>query len=121
MTLLELAERCEQATGPDRELNYHIAKALGFVHETDRGPLFLHNGKPGSWSPLRYTASLDAAMLLVPEGMDWFKERGLYAPNIAVIQGPICAFAGETDSFILALCAAALRARANHLDDGGEK
>jgi len=37
MTLLELAERCEQATGPDRELDVEIpAKRLtaGWAHPT---------------------------------------------------------------------------------------
>jgi hypothetical protein len=57
--LLELASRCEKATGPDRELDLAIALAVGDETwaEPDRAKLY-------------YTASLDAAMSLylrVPE------------------------------------------------------
>ena len=56
--MADLAERCEQATGPDRELDYAIADSvLGTVKPPYR------RGRCD-----RYTASLDAAMSLVPEG-----------------------------------------------------
>ena len=58
VALLQLAERCENATGPDRELDCDIhAKLVGAPHR---------HQIPSTW-PL-YTASLDAAMQLVPEG-----------------------------------------------------
>lgn len=58
-TLEALAVRCEQATGPVVVLDDAIAK---LIHELD--------GR--MWSGLRpYTASLDAAMSLVPEGWRW--------------------------------------------------
>lgn len=72
MTILnELAERCEKATGPCRELDKDIAIALGaHTVQIDRGGrgmmLFADSGGP---LPL-WTASLDAAMTLylrVPE------------------------------------------------------
>lgn len=57
--LLALAERVEALTGPDRETDYRIAKwrsgAKGSHLKIEQVP------------PL-YTASLDAAMTLVPEG-----------------------------------------------------
>lgn len=74
--LLELAERCEQAAGPDRELDFAIFIALnpglrqyvrgrgGLVHpmdSTDQRIMANH-------IPPRYATSLDAAMSLVPEG-----------------------------------------------------
>lgn len=52
--LLELAERCKRATGPDSELGLAISEACEM--ET---PHFCP------------TASLDAAMTLVPEGCVW--------------------------------------------------
>ena len=77
--LLKLAERCERATGPARELDATIAaltsgdQAARVVRPSE-GSIFSH--KPGWWSDgateshlsLAYTASLDAAMTLVPEG-----------------------------------------------------
>jgi hypothetical protein len=134
-SLIALAARVEAATGPDRELDLAISVAIDY-RDVFNGPLYkpyagdwrwgaggdeiehwTSSGKrdgfldPAQFVP-RWTASLDAAMTLVPEGMQWFKERGAYVPNIAVIQGPTCSFVGETDStFALALCAAALRAR----------
>ena len=56
--LLKLAERVEAATGPDRELDREIA------HVLLSWPLRWIPGNR-SW---QFTASLDAAMTLVPEG-----------------------------------------------------
>jgi len=47
--LVELAERCEKATDDSFDLNHMIARALGVASEP-------------------FTASLDEAMTLVPEG-----------------------------------------------------
>jgi hypothetical protein len=73
-TLLALAERCEQAAGPDRELDQDITKLLVpnnarhiyrsrrgwsfFVYDAERVLKWLEN-QP-------YTASLDAAVKLYP-------------------------------------------------------
>jgi hypothetical protein len=106
--LLELAERCENVSGPEYGLEFDIALAL----RRDAHP------------PKPYTASLDAAMTLVPEGLGWVAGYGrcsadekLSAAMIAPsalhpfdpVQEPIAV--AEAASPALALCAAALRAR----------
>jgi hypothetical protein len=54
-TLIALAERCEQAAGPDRELDFAIAAGVGWP---DSPNLHQH--------ARRYTESLDAAVTLYP-------------------------------------------------------
>ena len=105
--LMDLAERCEKAQGPDRELDREIAEAT----------------KPDFWLvPPRYTASLDAALSLVPEGWAWAVYGGAReeivataycVPNGGRLPWPdwvtdICAATPA-----LALCAATLRALAS--------
>lgn len=66
----DLISRLSAATGPSRELDAEIALANGWAHRT------MPNGER-YWrsptgvicpQPLRYTASIDAALTLVPEG-----------------------------------------------------
>ena len=108
---LELAERCEQATGPSPDLDKGIAVACRHT-PTNR--------------PRYYTASLDAAMTLVREGHGWrlwvpnsespepspfvtlWGNRREYAPRDSIAATPA-----------LALCAAALRARASQSPEQG--
>lgn len=78
MTLNELAARVEAAEGPDRELDGEIAKGIGWVFNPDTGisgfwrSMWLNpEGHADYRGPPRYTASLDAAMSLVPEGAHW--------------------------------------------------
>lgn len=124
-----LALRCEQATGPDRALDVGIKEALGhpWDHSADWGPR-------GSESPVAYpyTASLDAAMSLVPEGW-WLNQLEEYNQRTwnAVLRGPrsdvqrLYAYARRSGASngiataALALCAAALRAhlQANPIPD----
>lgn len=117
-TLLALAERCEKAEGSDRELDGLIAVAVKAVDPRTKpsglqGFGYVDRNQWACSHVSPYTASIDAALTLVPGGMDWFRERGAYVPFIATVDGPICRFFAETDnSFALALCAAALRARA---------
>lgn len=114
--LQELIERLEKATGLDRELDALIG---AFV---DAAPI--KRVSPGSeWSKtvewleyLPYTASLDAALTLVPEGWEW------------QIGGDVPSESGEAhvfgkgddihtafvDSPAIALCIAALKARTAH-------
>jgi hypothetical protein len=117
--LLELAERCEQATGPDRRLDSGIWYAV--VERLDPG-VRRDRDMVGRWPS--YTASLDAAMTLVPEGQfccvinaggaDRSKPVPGRATSIVApfddIQwvGPV-----EAETMPLGLCAAALRARAS--------
>lgn len=100
-TLLSLAERCEQE-GPSRELDFQIDAHATPVHSNNEAPI------------LRYTTSLDAAVGLIPETFEW---------AIRTIEGPFrgsvwrhdpyfCAIEADARTAALALCAAALRARA---------
>jgi hypothetical protein len=106
-SLLKLVERCEQATGPNTELSFAIYAAISgkdYSH-IKRSQRYLY-GEP-------YTASLDAAMTLVPEGwtINGFVQKVGGRTYISLIgkRGKEPAY-GATDA--LALCAAALRARA---------
>jgi len=106
--LLELAELCEKAEGPSYALEQAIGRAV-------RCPTVV---------PPIYTASLDAAMSLVPEGWGWLvsqpnakaiasgllKER---TPVLGEVQyGCDLRFAVAAATPALALTAACLRARA---------
>lgn len=82
--LIELAERCEKLTRPCRETDALIAAALrivpvghpwlsrwtGEIRATGHCvQAFNDKGESSAnWRPFTYTASLDAAMTLVPEG-----------------------------------------------------
>ena len=104
-TLLALAERCEQAAAPDAGLDLAIWNALlempGFKHPS---PIWFFD----------VTASLDAAVTLVPEGWTWARFHS-GTVECMTLNGPgnsILVERGEGISTALALCAAVLRARA---------
>jgi hypothetical protein len=115
--LLELAERCEKAEGPDRWLDVEIAAAL------PRGDWWQDcMGEPG-YEPRHFTASIDAALTLVPEG--WFvaslsqDATGWWAglrPAIASVTTEWTGGWEPSPNAALALCAASLRAR-SYVDD----
>lgn len=100
MTLDDLIARVEAADGPDRELDAEIGRIaaerfLGYIPpEPQRGCI-------------RYTASLDAAMTLRPEGAVWKVEDHPVYGISAVVQDQQSYAATPA----LALTAAALRAR----------
>ena len=133
--LLELAERCEAAVGPSVRLDVQIEIACNpdreciignkpgpfpqdpiygtlsdfweWALEEDKEPPVIQ-GRP-------YTASLDAAMMLVPG--DFHTElRGLndawYARVDATASGASISTRSNASASALALCAAALKARA---------
>ena len=123
MTYEELAERCEQATGPDRELDCLIVETFGWKRIA-KGRLFFREiwwerGNDRLWLPQipKLTVSLDAAMTLVPEGWERF-DVDATAPELGIdwtLHGPMKDEAkGTADTPALALCAAALRAIAAH-------
>lgn len=141
MTLLELAERCEKATGPDRELDAAIIVAcqhdlpapmgecsasLRLPHKDDRceaGTYWLVQRSGMSLRTARsVTASLDAAMTLVPEGMilrQYRASRFVKHECEVGIDYAHGGWGGHSDySFALALTAAALKARAQEADRG---
>jgi hypothetical protein len=128
--LEELALRCEAATGPDAALNEAIVEAFGWRRVT-KGRFFFteewwERGDKRIWRSHipNFTASLDAAMSLVPEDAlaenDFAIERNRWDDGqwVARFDGPSdeC---GHGDTILataatpaLALTAAALRVRA---------
>ena len=122
-TLLALAERCEQAAGPCASLDFAIALAAGYRFEKakfekrkwwrdSKGVTCSALATDGA--PPRFTASLDAAVTLVPEDWTWARFYGGIV-ECGTENGPdgsILFERGEGISPALALCAAALRARA---------
>lgn len=118
----DLAAQCEAATGADRALDHMIASVL---NEGMLGaPLFRQmshadweqqlGNAPHSWVAA-YTASLDAAATLIPGGMKWEVGFARRTPHVVKVwlgngRGYVD---GYSDHFRpLAICAAALRARA---------
>jgi hypothetical protein len=113
--MLALAERCEKATGADRDLDLRVKLAvLGRPFDEQE---HIHTNWPPEATPA-YTASLDAAMTLVPEG--WrvttenasFQKAAWLHPENGQNGGCICSSYDRAKTVALALCAAALRARA---------
>lgn len=131
--LLELADRCEKAVGPDREIDCLIFEWLnsaytpakrGMYYGEPTGVYFEYVGDGEKDEVAHagiYTASLDAAMTLVPEGWDWLREAhnemrvyptALYGRLDYAGQDRL----GANELPALALTAAALRARAAPVD-----
>ena len=134
--LLALAERCEQASGPDRELDFAIFRLLnpkyagpewqefggGLRHRYDSSDIrFLPHMTPANW-----TASLDAALTLVPDGWKWTLHSADTAgppcaycvPNMGRLPWPMWVNDVSAATPALALCAATLRARAEEAGNG---
>jgi hypothetical protein len=67
--MTDLIQRLRAATGPDRELDAEICRRLGYEVRTDGGRGHYYEPKKNwSWENVpAYTASLDAAMTLVPD------------------------------------------------------
>lgn len=106
MTKDELIAALEAATGPSRELDAELGALLPSPPE-DNGAVV--------WWPY-YTASIDAALTLVPEGMEiWITSRPAdgKAPAEALVH--LSRLVGDWRAYgptiPLALCIAALRAR----------
>ena len=117
----DLIARLEAATGPDRDLDRAIAKALGVM------PLYELRGQiGGSWPD--YTASIDTALTLVPANALW-GVKALWDQGPDANGGPK-AYRGSVDVYevrdglfwkdnhlslaptpALAICIAALRAK----------
>ena len=119
--LLQLADRCEKAEGPDRELDAAIELALGtFSDFTANEAKVLAGGLCRE-----YSASIDAAMTLVP---DKYQDRFLIdahgawlGPDYMYFTEGEADFNGQAPTPALALCAAALRARATLETIGKER
>lgn len=129
--LLALADRVEKLTGPDRVVDALIADAIrwwpeGFNRIDYFGRDRRRNDKA---SPLpekidcpQWSASLDAAMTLVPEGFKWRCGYSRHVPHNAEVvdyNNHKGTFIGESDfNRACAITAACLRARAS--TDKGE-
>ena len=118
--LLKLAARCEAATGPDRELDRDIGLAMGVYDQPEDLGCFhdpaeaVVGGGGQTFAAPEYSASLDAAMTLVPEEMAR-GEFGRYdnAPGHWVILSftEMDCVEGTGATVPLAFTAAALRAQ----------
>lgn len=112
--LLDLAQRCEAAEGPDRGLDRNIHQQ-SIVWNLQDGVAIAMPFIPDERIP-HLTASIDSAMMLVPEGwmasLDFLhSERGaavLFPPDKTSLAAQLARAATPA----LAICAAALRARA---------
>ncbi len=125
-TLLALAARCEAAEGPSREMDELIVQAsypeLDIRRDGPDGTWRAHGSTIGPDCILRvldYTASLDAALTLVPEGAGikldrhWTTRHDGPVWMAAIYTGLGDVHASEDrPTPALALCCAALRARA---------
>jgi hypothetical protein len=157
--LILLAERVEKASGPDRELD---ARIWCIADETGRRVFAAHplpekavsfyygcsgfkDGKPvygfSQYRGPKYTASLDAAMTLVPDGHYFTVERSQFGvaacvdspkpakprrPNpleirLETLTPNVPDGSSQAATPALALIAAALRARASLSEQDGEK
>ena len=97
--LLALAEHCEAATGPDRELDRYLFAVLhGVERQRVTGPM-----------DFPATASIDAALTLVPEGRAAMVLRQAIDACLTAVAHRSADFTRRLPVFI---CAAALRARA---------
>lgn len=108
----KLIEKLEKATSPDGGLDVMIAEAIGLNT--------WHGTTGGHASALPYTSSLDAAMTLVPDDDHHWKcgysRYVRHNAEVADLMHPDKGiFVGECDSSrAIALCIAALKARAAH-------
>ena len=127
MTRDELIAALEKATGPSRELDAELHAArfpeLRSAPWVSRGGVWVDTSSedPNMAFPAQYTASIDAALSLVPEGwrwsLDWtqrlpYQDCGradLYAPGNGIKPADVGDVYAATPA--IALCIAALKAR----------
>lgn len=132
--LLKLAERCEALSGPNRDLDAEIAPLQGLRVVDEGHPIgrMCYDDLGSAQLMPRYSASIDAAMTLLPghEGIGWRASNGAGGPTAEVWvfdynSGKMLCEAGANAGVMtpaLALCAAALRARdaLTNSEGGGE-
>lgn len=124
-----LIERLSNATGPDRELDAEIFRAIGMPlpeqfmtakialewNETEKCFTFDLAETRVRYEQPPFTSSIDAAMTLVPEGYAASVEWSPRYPGSAWLYPPNnvndISFEAEATSPALALCAASLKAR----------
>ena len=125
----ELIERLEKAEGPDAELDKCIMMAVDYkeyerrwwaARPDDIAARYMSKDQQkqmaeDNWIAPPYTASIDAALTLAPEGLDWRIDTMTGLPGAIVCQ-PNAWFSHKTaprmhhgKSPALALCIAALK------------
>jgi hypothetical protein len=118
--MTDLIKKLEALEAPCRECDYAIGKANGYDYEEELGGAIRKTGPA-------YTASIDAAMTLVPEGdydQDWVRTTRAASEGFKLWQVRIAlettqqdpdetspVALGEHDNPAIALCIAALRAQ----------
>lgn len=130
----DLIERLEKAEGPDRELDYAIEAVMHpWLAEGSYRRLAGDNGWHSPTPPIKggdkiasardFTASLDAALTLVPEGRWWVLNSGVQsgAARAQVDAGTAWqSYEAHGATPAIATCIAALRARMAHPAKEGE-
>ena len=127
----DIISRLEKATRPDRELGAQIIclqrghryvswESLG----TDLNPHVIEicaerDGSRFCFWAIDPTASIDAARTLVPDGWHWRLDQGRNA-GAALYKDAFPQFFSVADTPAIALCIAALKARAALAGEGGE-
>ncbi len=115
--MTDLVARIEAATGPDRDIDREIAPLVG-IRVVDEGhPIGVcYYDQNGAFVPLpRFTASIDTALTLVPEGWTGIipvrggrgEDAWLWPENGTMNKG----YRVTAATPALALCSAALKAR----------
>ena len=114
MTIGELIERLEKATGPDKALDGELARAAGL----ERFYSFVGGGWMDGDTIVelpRYTASIDAALTLVGPTQSWVAHgpwtNGRYCAGVAQTIGGAWDDDQTGATAAIALCIAALKAR----------
>lgn len=129
MTTAELIERLERAEAPSRELDAEIAALVhvdadgldfeAFPEPSGKVTIYFPSKVKQAYAAPRYTASMDAALTLVPVGWEWslYSAQSGFRPQAQLEteamrhrEGfePVSAF-GATPA--IALCIAALRVK----------
>ena len=121
--LLALAERVEEASGADREIECTIAKAIGWL--PPKGSSGAYTSSPWAWCP-NWSSSLDAVVALIAErlpGKSWTVNSSGFGGSWARLHDPMRQPGFGADypradaaTPALALLAAALRALASEGD-----
>ena len=114
----DLIARLKAATGPDRELDARLCIALGLSRDNVMvgvgGWCINSETNPNPYKSPAYTASIDAALTLVPEGWLWRIMPSDFDGWLAEVWTDDtldCEFGVRAKTPALAICIAALRAR----------
>lgn len=116
--LSALLAKLEAATGPSRELDEAITRAIGFklAGYSANVPIWWNPDDKYVGVAPHYTSSLDAAMTLVPEGSWWWLHHQVAYPTDDGYQAEVWPLIppylkSRAPTAALALCIASVRAR----------